>query len=136
MIRYMEGGPVRAVQPCGPTRLPVIHCTLKGCANPTKDGKPFCTRHVAHMPYVKDLLQRMSPDRKSEPRPRSASPPPIRPARPAPPSAGGDDPLAALRLAVLVAARRVSRSSDPAALETLDRAVRSLRSAQRARRAS
>ncbi|MEZ6187370.1 MAG: hypothetical protein R3F62_20455 [Planctomycetota bacterium] len=37
-------------------RRPAPRCEAEGCQETTRNGKPFCTNHVEHLPYVADLI--------------------------------------------------------------------------------
>lgn len=40
-------------------RQPVRYCTMLGCRTQTKDGKPFCVRHVEHCAYVVEVQRKI-----------------------------------------------------------------------------
>lgn len=40
----------------GPARPPRTACEADGCNRSTKEGKPFCSDHILHQPYVQELL--------------------------------------------------------------------------------
>lgn len=50
----------------GPTRRRhYTTCEFPACSNFTREGKPMCTDHVKHMPYVEGLLSSLEHKRES-----------------------------------------------------------------------
>lgn len=48
----------RIIGPVGSTRDRVssTHCMVDECRAPTQERKPWCSNHISHSPYVKQLL--------------------------------------------------------------------------------
>lgn len=43
----------------GRTTFGTRFCDVHSCPNTTREGKPYCTDHVDHHPYVQDLLSQL-----------------------------------------------------------------------------
>lgn len=41
------------------SRTPTIHCKIQGCPEATREGKPYCPKHVAKNTYVARLMQQI-----------------------------------------------------------------------------
>lgn len=41
------------------SRLGGRHCELSGCGLPTREGKPYCSDHVEHNPYAKEVMEKL-----------------------------------------------------------------------------
>lgn len=55
----------KSVGRIGPSRKRTSYCQLDGCGTYTYEGKPYCTKHVEHHPYVQSILAVLA-DRKNE----------------------------------------------------------------------
>jgi len=41
-------------------RRRATHCEAAGCSQPTREGKPYCSKHVEEHPYVQELLGKLA----------------------------------------------------------------------------
>jgi hypothetical protein len=47
---------LKSIERLEPARKQTTHCQLDGCSDWTREGKPYCTDHVTHHPYVQSLM--------------------------------------------------------------------------------
>lgn len=52
--------PLPRFAPSGRSAGSPLHCGAERCGEPTRDGKPWCSRHIAtHSPYVMSVVARL-----------------------------------------------------------------------------
>ncbi len=56
----------RAVVPDGGQHKGTSNCKAKRCPKSTRDGKPYCSRHIEEAPYVKAILKKLANRAKEE----------------------------------------------------------------------
>lgn len=65
--------------PGGSGRVEGLRCAQRGCAEPTREGKPYCPRHVEGMPYVARLVMDLRAQQAEQERVRRSTRPALDP---------------------------------------------------------
>lgn len=51
----------RTIEPTPPTGRPgASHCRLSECETTTREGKPYCSDHIEHSPYIANLIEEIA----------------------------------------------------------------------------
>jgi hypothetical protein len=50
---------LRAIVPDAGLHKGPRECEIDGCGKTTREGKPFCSKHIEHAPYIQEVLWRL-----------------------------------------------------------------------------
>jgi hypothetical protein len=59
LLGFVVRGP-RSMAEMGREGTVAHHCHAPGCGKSTREGKPYCSEHVDHQPYVQQLIDQLA----------------------------------------------------------------------------